>query len=709
MFAARGKGDPLVGTRIDEYRLDALLGSGGMARVYRAVDVNLDRTVAIKIIDTPYQADTNYARRFKREAQAIAQLEHPHIVRLYRYGLSGELFYMAMQFIRGVNLSELLQIYHANGATVTPAEAARVIREVGDALDYSHSMGVIHRDVKSSNIIINQQGRAVLVDFGLAMLADQSATADEFGSPHYLAPEQAMPNGRITPQTDLYSLGVILYEMLTGQRPFSGLDPYSLAQKHIHEEPPAPTAIRPEISPAVEKVMLKALSKSPRGRYQSGQALADALELALLEEPFPTGTNTLQLSALDGPPQKLADLVRQRMEVGAVSTASASEAAPKVSAASAASAALAGLVPEPSIPTRTKLSWDEQQRRATVPGAVVPPAASAPRRRRNALASPVIISLLAVLLLCLGASVLAAANNLRRASLGSEPTAAAAAAVILGGGEPLTDTPPGVAVVPPATDVIPNTGVEVTGAAPNLPGSGPDGAAATATSQVLVPAPTQTAGLQPTFVITTPTSAQPGGNPPGGNPPTATTAPPRPTLTNPPPATRTSAPPAQPTASRTPVPPTATFPPPATDTSVPPTPTDPPPPTATVEQPVLPDPIYLVSITRRGEDEGWIVITNTGATSIPLATFRVDSRKGSLSAGSWGAESLPPGGCLVAIRENRQSAGLPPAAACSQAGTTAVVDNSNSAIFKEEITVSFGGQAAGSCGKEQYACGVRLQ
>ena len=110
MFAARGKGDPLVGTRIDEYRLDAVLGSGGMARVYRAVDVNLDRTVAIKIIDTPYQADAEYARRFKREAQAIAQLEHPHIVRLYRYGQSEALFYMSMQFIRGVNLGELWRL-----------------------------------------------------------------------------------------------------------------------------------------------------------------------------------------------------------------------------------------------------------------------------------------------------------------------------------------------------------------------------------------------------------------------------------------------------------------------------------------------------------------------------------------------------------------------------------------------------------------------
>lgn len=124
---------------------------------------------------------------------------------------------------------------------------------------------------------------------------------------------------------------------------------------------------------------------------------------------------------------------------------------------------------------------------------------------------------------------------------------------------------------------------------------------------------------------------------------------------------------------------------------------------------MLPEPVYLVSITRRGEDEGWMVITNTGATNIPLATFRVDSRKGGLGAGSWGADSLPPGGCLVAVRENRQDGDLPPAAACSQVGSIAVVENSNSGIFKDDITVSYNGQAAGSCGKDQGICAVRLQ
>ncbi len=691
MFAARGKGDPLVGTRIDEYRLEALLGSGGMARVYRAMDVNLNRAVAIKVIDTPYQSDAEYGRRFKHEAQAIAQLEHPHIVRLYRYGQSGELFYMAMQFIRGVNLNELLQIYQRAGQTVVPAEAARIIREVGEALDFAHSMGVIHRDVKSSNIIINQQGRVVLVDFGLAMLADQSPGGDALGSPHYLAPEQAVANGRITPQTDLYSLGIILYEMLTGQRPYSAPDPYALAQKHVHEPPPAPTALRPEISPAVEKVMLKVLSKNPRSRYQSGQALSDALELALLEEPFPIGI----------PAPLLVELVQQRLEIGPA-TAEAPPAKPAPASA------------EGSIPTSTKLSWDERQRRASPAGPTEPAKGaaaavpdmkrSAPRRKKSILTTPAVLGLLIVLLLCLGASLLAAANNLRLARRAPAPTVAAIFIPGSGGELPfpgetsspgqtasLPETTPtdflpvqGVALTPAGTDFIPNTGVE------------PE--SATSTSIVIIPGPTSTTAPQVTVIVVTN---------PAPLPTVAVTNPPPPT--SPPPPTQTTAPPPAPTQQPSPTtaPPTPTYthiPPTATHTPVPPTATSPPP-----TQPVMPQ-ISRLSIQRRGEDQGWMVIINRGNNDVPLATFRIDSRKGSLSASSWGVDRLPPGGCLLARREDRRNKGegLPDGVACGQVGPTAWVSNPDSGIFKEAIAISYDGQQIASCAKDERSCAVVL-
>ncbi len=151
--------DNLLSRQLDEYRLEELLGQGGMACVYRGVDVNLKRQVAIKVIDTPFRGDSNYIKRFEREAQAVAQLKHPHIVGLYRYGKVEELLYIAMEYIEGADLSAVLTNYQNQGKQTPPSEAARIIRQICLALDYAHSQGVIHRDVKPSNIMINQQIR----------------------------------------------------------------------------------------------------------------------------------------------------------------------------------------------------------------------------------------------------------------------------------------------------------------------------------------------------------------------------------------------------------------------------------------------------------------------------------------------------------------------------------------------------------------------
>lgn len=273
--------DSLLGERLDEYQLEALLGRGGMARVYRAVDVNLKRYAAIKVIDTPYRAAPNYLERFRREAQAIAQLDHPHIVRLYRYGEVQGLLYMAMEFIHGVDMQYVLNSYLQEGITIEPWEASRIIREVCQALDYAHSCGIIHRDVKPSNIMLDRQGRAVLADFGLALLSTDDTRGEALGSPHYVAPEQVQSSASAVPQSDLYSVGVILYEMFTGERPFQANDAFELALMHINQPITPPRRLRPEIRPAVEAVILKALEKQPANRYPSGSALTAALEQAL--------------------------------------------------------------------------------------------------------------------------------------------------------------------------------------------------------------------------------------------------------------------------------------------------------------------------------------------------------------------------------------------------------------------------------------------
>jgi serine/threonine protein kinase len=277
--------DSLLGRQLDEYRLEALLGQGGMARVYRGLDTRLKRYVAIKVIDTPFRADSDYEMRFEREAQAIAQLEHPHIVRLYRYGEADGLLYMAMQYIEGADLGFVLASYRADGEFIGSDDARRIIREVCLALDYAHSRGVIHRDVKPSNIVLDKQGRAILTDFGLALLTEIGTRGQILGSPHYIAPEQAISSAKAVPQTDLYSVGVILYEMFTGQLPFDAEEPMDVALLQISETPRPPRELRPAISPELEIVILKCLAKEPAKRYPNGTALAEALDQALGAKP----------------------------------------------------------------------------------------------------------------------------------------------------------------------------------------------------------------------------------------------------------------------------------------------------------------------------------------------------------------------------------------------------------------------------------------
>jgi serine/threonine protein kinase len=273
--------DPLIGKQLGEYRLDALLGQGGMAHVYRAVDVRLKRNAVVKVIDPPSRNDAGYVRRFEREAQIIARLDHPHIVRLYRFDEQDGWLYMAMQYIEGADLGVVLANYRADGEFIEPSDARRIIREVCLAVDYAHSQGVIHRDVKPANILLDRQGRAFLSDFGLALLTEAGTRGEIFGSAHYVAPEQAISSAKAVPQSDLYAIGVILYEMFTGDVPFNAATPLDTALLHINEPPVPPRQRRADINPELEAVILKALAKKSEDRYPNGLALAEAMERAL--------------------------------------------------------------------------------------------------------------------------------------------------------------------------------------------------------------------------------------------------------------------------------------------------------------------------------------------------------------------------------------------------------------------------------------------
>jgi serine/threonine protein kinase len=266
--------DSLLGRQLDEYRLEKLLGRGGMARVYRGLDTRLGRYVAIKVIDASLRADSEYALRFEREAQAIARLEHPNVVRLYRYGEAHGVLYMAMQYIEGADLGFVLADYRSDGDFIEPEEALHIIQDVGSALDYIHSQGVIHRDIKPTNIMLDKQGSAILTDFGLALLTEIGTRGEIFGSPHYIAPEQAISSAGAVPQSDIYSVGIMLYEMFTGQLPYTAENPLDIALLHMDGNAPPPRRFRPEISPALEDVILTAMAREPDRRYASTSSAA---------------------------------------------------------------------------------------------------------------------------------------------------------------------------------------------------------------------------------------------------------------------------------------------------------------------------------------------------------------------------------------------------------------------------------------------------
>lgn len=273
--------DPLIGRQLANFRIERVLGRGGMAQVYYGQDVKLKRPVAIKVIDVRFRGNPSYAQRFVREAQAVATWRHENITQVYYADEEGELYYFVMEYIDGMELGGLMAAYTAKGELMPHTDVIRIGRALASALDYAHQKGVIHRDVKPANALIARDGRVVLSDFGLALDVQQGSMGDVFGTAHYIAPEQARRSSEAIPQSDLYSLGVILYEMLTGVVPFDDPSPTAVAIQHITQPPPPPREINPDLSAEVEAVLLKALSKAPTSRYASGHEVMDALEKAL--------------------------------------------------------------------------------------------------------------------------------------------------------------------------------------------------------------------------------------------------------------------------------------------------------------------------------------------------------------------------------------------------------------------------------------------
>ncbi len=270
------------GEQVGPFHIVGQLGQGGMATVYKAYHPELDRHVAIKVMHESFLEDQNFQERFRREARIVAALEHPHIVPIYGYDQYKRQPYLVMKFIEGRTLKELLI-----KAPPTLEEVLHIITAVGSALSYAHEKGVLHRDIKPSNIVIDGDNVPYLTDFGLARVlrAGESTMSQDMvlGTPHYISPEQAQGKKDIDGRTDIYSLGVVLYELVVGRVPFSADTPFAVIHDHIYTPLPLPTAVNPEIPVAVEAVLFKALAKRPADRHETANALVEDFRDAVEE------------------------------------------------------------------------------------------------------------------------------------------------------------------------------------------------------------------------------------------------------------------------------------------------------------------------------------------------------------------------------------------------------------------------------------------
>jgi len=300
----------LIGKNLgNRYQIMEKLGGGGMAVVYRARCCYLQRDVTIKVLRPEYYGDEDFVERFRREAQAVASLSHPNIVNVYDVGQEDNIHYIVMEYVEGKNLKEIIR----ERGPLPVEEAVDIARQICEGLEHAHEHNIIHRDIKPHNILITKTGRVKVTDFGIARAATAATvtqTGTIVGSVHYFSPEQAKGEA-IGLRSDIYSVGVVLYEMLTGKLPFEGDTPIAIILKQVQEEPEAPAKLNPAVTPELEKVVLRAMAKNPDYRYQSAREMAQDLKTVLsgqigeatrnLDDEF--ATRVLPISALEQKPR----------------------------------------------------------------------------------------------------------------------------------------------------------------------------------------------------------------------------------------------------------------------------------------------------------------------------------------------------------------------------------------------------------------------
>lgn len=281
----------------NRYQITECIGVGGMAEVYRATDNVLGRVVAVKVMLPQYAADENFARRFKQEAASAANLSSPYIVNVYDWGQDDGTYYIVMEFVRGSDLKTAIK---ERGA-INQRKVAEIGSQVCQALSVAHKQDIIHRDVKPQNIMVQPDGNVKVMDFGIARAKNSTMdkTASVLGTAHYISPEQAQGKD-LTPASDLYSLGIVMYEAATGKLPFDGTDAVSVAMKQVQEIPVPPSEIKPDIDPGLEAIIMKAMSKNPSERFSTAMEMRYALNDFLMGRPVNVGGFTGAQTAVIG-------------------------------------------------------------------------------------------------------------------------------------------------------------------------------------------------------------------------------------------------------------------------------------------------------------------------------------------------------------------------------------------------------------------------
>ncbi len=296
--------EDLTGKQLGPYQIVAPLGEGGMAAVYKAYQPSMDRYVALKVLPRHFASDPEFIGRFSQEAKVIANLQHPHILPVHDFGESDGYSYLAMRFIEGGTLTDWLK---ENGP-LSLEKIRSIMTQVGGALDYAHAQGVIHRDIKPSNILVDQWGNCLLTDFGLAKMAASTAhltqTGGILGTPSYMSPEQGLGK-KIDHRSDIYSLGVVLYQMAIGRLPYQAETPMAVVIKHIHDPLPPPSQFQPDFSEGLERVILKSLAKSPEDRFESAGEMVKALKSATEPPTLPAAAPPLPAEPAPEPEPEL--------------------------------------------------------------------------------------------------------------------------------------------------------------------------------------------------------------------------------------------------------------------------------------------------------------------------------------------------------------------------------------------------------------------